>query len=82
MTTDCSVCTGCGCFAHKNVVHRCTGNHCARTMKTKRRHELLDMRASIQMAEGYGGIVTRKLEHRREYNAKLRAHRQHRATSH
>ena len=78
-----SVCRDCGSFAHKAEAHTCHGGVCHREASHERHRELRSLRAHILATEGNGrpSPAPRRLELRREYNAKLQAHRHCRCQS-
>ena len=66
--TPYSVCHQCGCFQQCAQRHRCSHSQCAED----RRGELRSLRDYIRGVEGGG---PREVHLRRQYNAKLDAHR-------
>ena len=74
-----AVCRDCGSFAHKAEAHTCHGGVCHREASHERHRELRSLRAHILATEG--GAAPRRLDLRREYNAKLQAHRHCRCQS-
>ena len=74
-----SVCRDCGLFAHKSEEHLCTGGACMTEASHARRRQLKALRDNILAVEADGRSAAsprlRRLDLRRQYNAKLQAHR-------